>query len=204
VPDPDRDAYEAMVQKQRALNDQHHAEDYWATHPGLGESLIPVWGSAREAVADWKEGDYIGAVGNGALAVSDAVPGVAFTKIAGKGLIKGAVKLGGSHTWNATRKWMAKNGLKEAGLEGHHAIIPQGGWGKRVPDAIKNQPFNLTFLPKEAHRRIHTRFAGEPRFEVADRVTKGTPPWGRSLMSMLPQRPITAIDAAAERRREQR
>jgi hypothetical protein len=26
-------------------------------HPGFAESLIPVWGSGREAVADYQEGD---------------------------------------------------------------------------------------------------------------------------------------------------
>jgi hypothetical protein len=199
VPDPDRDAYEEMVRKQRTLNDKQHGQDYWSSHPGIGESLIPVWGSTREAIADLRDGDYIGAAGNAALAVTDVVPAGTFVKIAGKGIIKGAIKAGGSHTWNATRKWMTNKGLREIGLEGHHAIIPQGGWGKHVPDVIKNQPYNITFLPKETHRRIHTRFKGEPRFDFADRVTNGAPPWGRAAMGMLPQRPVTAVDAATER-----
>jgi hypothetical protein len=40
-------------------------------HPGFAESLIPVWGSGREAVADYQEGDYVGAALNGVLAASD-------------------------------------------------------------------------------------------------------------------------------------
>jgi len=57
-------------------------------HPGFAEGLVPVWGSGREALADLQEGDYWGAAGNGALAVSDVIPakavGTALAKTAGK------------------------------------------------------------------------------------------------------------------------
>ena len=42
--------------------------------PGFAESLIPIWGSGREALADLQQGDYLGGAFNGALAVSDVVP----------------------------------------------------------------------------------------------------------------------------------
>jgi hypothetical protein len=41
-----------------------HPSDY-VGHPGLWESLIPVWGSGREAIADYQDGDYAGAALNG-------------------------------------------------------------------------------------------------------------------------------------------
>jgi hypothetical protein len=61
------------------------------------------------------------------------------------------------------------------GLEGHHVFVPQGGWGKAVPDAIKNRRWNIKPLEKETHRRIHTSFAGKPRFNAAERVWHGAP-----------------------------
>jgi hypothetical protein len=201
VADPDREAYEVMLRKQRALNAKQHGEDFWSTHPGLGESLVPVWGSTREAVADWREGDYIGAAGNGVLAATDLVPGGLLVKTVGKGLKKGAWKMG-SHSWDATRKWMNNSGLGQAGLEKHHAVIPQGGWGKKVPESIKNQPWNITHLPRDAHRRIHTNFKGAPRFAPVERFTAGSPPWGKALMGVIPSRAATSADSLTESRRD--
>lgn len=197
VPDPDREAYDEMVRKQRALNAKQDA-DYWSSHPGLAESLIPVWGSAREAIADAHEGDVLGAVGNSLLAVTDLAPGAALVKTAGKGIVKGGLKMGGSHTWGASRKWMGRRGLIDKGMEAHHAIIPRGGPGKLVPDIIKNQPWNITALPRETHRRIHTKFNGQPRFAGAQRFATGTPTWGRSVIEFIPARVATATDASLE------
>jgi len=205
VPDPDAAAYEEMIWRQRALNARHDEpetskeDDYWSSHPGALESMVPVWGSAREAIADAKEGDVGGAVLNGVLAVTDLAPGAALLKTAGKGAIKGAAKWGGSHTWKATRSWMGRRGLIEKGMEGHHALIPNGGWGKKVPEVIKNQPWNITALPKEAHRRIHTRYGGQPRYGVVERTWVGTPTWGKATTGLIPSRMITGADAASER-----
>ncbi|HEY3696826.1 hypothetical protein [Phenylobacterium sp.] len=205
VPDPDAAAYEAMVRKQRALNSKHDAHealpkpDYWSTHPGLGESLIPVWGSAREAIADAKEGDIAGAAINGLLAASDLAPGAALVKTAGKGIIKGGMKLSGSNTWRATRRWMANRGMIEKGVHGHHAIIPRGGIGKAVPDKIKNQPWNITGLDAETHGRIHGSYNGSPQFSPWDRYWTGTPPWAKSAQKLALNRSITVTDSQTEK-----
>lgn len=204
VPDPDGPAYDAMVRRQRALNAKQQASTesdagYWGTHPGFVESLVPVWGSAREAVADANDGDVVGAVGNGLLAVSDLVPGGALVKTAGKGAIKGAAKLGGSSTWKATRSWMGRRGLIDKGMEGHHALIPNGGWGKNVPERIKNQPWNITALPKETHRRIHSKFGGQPRYPVLERTWIGTPTWGKAVVELSPGRVAMGAQSARER-----
>jgi hypothetical protein len=74
VPDPDGDAYDQMLRSQRKRS------SYWDSRPGLAESVVPVWGSAREAIADAREGDVLGAVVNTGLAASDLVPGAFIAK----------------------------------------------------------------------------------------------------------------------------
>lgn len=201
VPDPDKAEYDAMAKRQAAHNAKQEAE-WWRQHPGLGESLVPVWGSAREAVADAAEGDVAGAIFNGALAVSDLAPGAFAVKTVAKAGIKGAVKSGGSHTWGATRKWMGKNGLLEPGQHGHHGMIPRGGWGKIVPDSIKNQPWNITAMPTPVvHGRIHGPYAGLPQYGRVERYWRGTPDWAKTAHIWAPTGAATTIDSQSERRR---
>lgn len=118
-----------MAEKQRAYNAKRD-DEWWRQHPGVVESFVPFWGSAREAVADAYEGDVTGAIVNTGLAVSDLAPGGYAIKAGPKALIKA----GGSHTWGATRKWMGRTGIAEARQHVHHGIIPRGGISKYVPD----------------------------------------------------------------------
>lgn len=196
VPDPDGPAYTAMVKKQAAYNAKQE-EAWWRKHPGAVESFFPVWGSAREAVADAYEGDVRGAVVNAGLAISDLAPGGYAVKAGAKGLIKA----GGSHTWNATRKWMGKNGLAAPGQHVHHGIIPRGGVGKYVPDAIKNQPWNAAPMPSpEVHGRIHGGYKGQPQYGQLERYWRGTPDWAKRAHVWAPTGAVTAADSASERR----
>lgn len=76
VPDDLKGPYEDMSRKQNAKQEAAVARTQqrgidWSKHPGTAESLVPVWGSAREAIADYREGDMVGPVGNGALALTD-------------------------------------------------------------------------------------------------------------------------------------
>jgi hypothetical protein len=172
-----------MIAKQKAHNARQAAstataisaaeDDYWSSHPGLAESMVPVWGSAREAIADYREGDIVGAAVDGAMAVGD-LTGEGYVL---KSLGKGGLKVVGSHTWNATRKMMGKKGLLEAGEHGHHWAVPRNGWGKVAPDAIKNQPWNIKGRVPETHGRIHGPYAGKPQFNVIERYIEGTPTW---------------------------
>jgi len=167
-------------------------------HPGFAESMIPVWGSGREALADWHDGDYAGAAGNALLAASDLIPGATLAKVGVKAAARGAklgwkapvkkvlkeagrgvVKLDGSMTWNAVRKDLKDAGVKPFGWHGHHAIIPQNGWGRRIPDAIKNQPINIKVLSPSNHTRIHGPYKGKPQFDPVRRVWYGTPDWAK-------------------------
>ena len=141
-------------------------------HPGYWESWIPVWGTGREAIADYEEGKYGEAALNAALTGLDLFG----TGLLVKGLARGAgaaIKFG-SHTWPATRKWMGKQGLLEKGQHGHHWAIPRNDWGKPVPDAIKNQPWNIMGMPSPAfHNQLHNNF------NLAKRLWYGTPLWAK-------------------------
>lgn len=197
VPDEDAKGYAAMTKQQKLLNAKQEA-DYWSQHPSTLEAMVPVWGSAREAIADAREGDIVGAMGNGVLAVTDLAPG----GFAIKGVVKGGAKLAGSHTWKQTRKWMGEQGMLAPGQHGHHGIIPRGGWGKAVPDAVKNQPWNITAMQTpEIHGRIHGRYKGQPQFNIVQQYRYGTPNWAKAAHVWLPTRAITAADARQERKR---
>ena len=143
--------------------------------PGFAESLIPVWGSGRAAINDFQGGDYGWAAFNAAVAVSD----VFLVGAAAKGVAKGAVKLG-SHTWNATRKWYGQTRGLEAGTPVHHWLIERGSAiGRQVPDAIKNQPWNLMPMRSQAfHNQVHGW--GPDGFNAAGQLWYGTPGWAKA------------------------
>jgi hypothetical protein len=173
-------------------------------HPGFAESLIPVWGSGREAVADLQEGDNVGAAFNGALAASDLFIAGDIAKAvgrAGRYAIEGAIRLPASRqSWAAARGQMRKFKLLKAGHEGHHWLIPQNGWGKKVPEGIKNHPLNVKGLPKTTHRRVHTRFKGEPRYGLLGQYLHGTPTWWKVATGSAAGHPVAAIEAKSHRR----
>jgi hypothetical protein len=125
---------------------------------GKRQDLTPL---SRCAVALSQTGHYIWGSVNSVVALSD----VALVGYGVKALCRGAWKLG-SHTWGATRKWYGKTRELEANTPVHHWAVPQGGWGKQVPDIIKNQPWNLNPMPDWAtHANIHGYGPeGWPRF----------------------------------------
>jgi hypothetical protein len=141
--------------------------------------------------------NYLGAAVNGAIAVSDVVP----VKAATETLVKGGIKFGPA-VWR-TKPWEAKNGIKgvrqwmtdkgfaRPGQPVHHWAIPQGGWGKQVPDGFKNQLWNLRPLEDAAeHGRIHGRYTVDgvklPQFGPAERFWRGTPDWFKATQISAP------------------
>lgn len=158
-----------------AADAARRASNWGSRHPGTLESMVPIWGSGREAYADFEDGNYWEAAGNAAMAASD----VFLVKAIATGLLKGAVKAGGSHTWNATRKWMGKRGYLERGQQGHHWLVPQSGWGKRVPNKIKNQPWNIKGMESRAfHDGVHGK--GDYDFGLVARAWHGSPAWPKA------------------------
>lgn len=139
-----------------------------------GESFVPIWGSGRQAINDFYAGNYGWGTVNTVLAVSD----VFLVKTIATGIGKGAWKLG-SNSWRATRAWMAKTGRAEAGQQIHHWAIPQRRWGSLVPDAIKNQPWNL--LPTES-AAFHQSLHGWGTMSEAEILWHGTPGWFKALL----------------------
>lgn len=213
VPDPLDQSYAAMERRQRDYNARQQAElaarksktaDYWSSHPGTVESLVPVWGSAREAVADYRDGDRVGAAVNGVMAVTDLAGGTVLLK----GVAKGGLKLAGSHTWKQTSKWMRppRKGVKpgarpasdyplQSGQHGHHWLIPQNEWGKNVPDVIKNQLWNIKAMPsEEVHTRMRGASNGKPAFNAAQRFWYGTPAWWKGGVGTIPGHVASGIE----------
>jgi RHS repeat-associated protein len=97
--------------------------------PGLGESLIPIWGSGRSAINNFQNGNPWAGIGYSVLAISDVFLLKAIATSIGKGVIKLAAKEG---TQILTRAEMAAikgagsnfkilsgNVLKEAGIDAH-------------------------------------------------------------------------------------
>jgi hypothetical protein len=152
------------------------------------ESLVPVWGSAREAIADAYDGDIYGAVGNVLLAGADLAP----IGLAGKALkaakfsreaVEASTRMNKAraYEWKKVRGRLGKAEYLERGQHGHHWAIPQNQWGKDVPDRIKNHPLNIKPMPDpETHWRIEHRVEDLPRFNPAMRYWHGTPAWGKA------------------------
>lgn len=208
VPDAAGEAYDEMLRQERLKRDRAEAADGGRKssvgHPGFAESLIPVWGSGREAVADFQDGDYVGAAANGALAVSDVfLAGAAVkagAKIAGRAAAAAARGKPYSTTWNATQKRMKREGYLPKGQQGHHWLIPQNGWGKSVPEAIKNAHWNIKPLDRTTHGRVHHRVGDLPRYGLVERYLHGTPTTAKVLTGSAIGRPATAGKAQADRR----
>ncbi|WP_175361142.1 RHS repeat-associated core domain-containing protein [Bradyrhizobium sp. STM 3843] len=75
------------------------------------------------------------------------------------GLEKGAFRFKdfGSHTWDATRKWMNTEGIQllEDGQARHHWLFERNqGIGRIVPDWIKNQPWNTNPISKSLNSKL--------------------------------------------------
>lgn len=138
--------------------------------------IIPVIGSGWSAVDDFQNGRYLSGTINAALAVSDAfMVSSAWNSVRKLG-VSGLVKLGGSHTWNATRKYLLKEGFAEARVPLHHWLFHQGeGLGKYLPRWLVNQPWNLVSMKNELHIAYH---AG--RLSPVRAFMVGKPLWFRN------------------------
>jgi hypothetical protein len=210
VPDVEGEAYDEMLRNQRAkAGSEAPRKARSIGHPGFAESLIPVWGSGREAIADFQEGDYAGAALNGALAASDLFIAGSVAKGLAKGgvyMIKGPLgKSIAGQQWKAVRSDMGKMGLLDKYQHGHHAFIPQKA--TNVPAVIRNHPLNIKGMPtevrggrgySEVHGRIHGPYGGKPQFNAAERYWHGTPAWSKVGTAAAVGHPATAAKAKLE------
>jgi hypothetical protein len=89
----------------------------------------------------------------------------------------------------------------ESGQHGHHWLIPQNGWGKNVPDWIKNHPLNIKPMPDAVtHWRIHNGVGDLPRFNPAQRYWFGTPDWVKAATGSAAGHAVDAANARSDRR----
>ena len=170
-------------------------------HPGFAESLIPVWGSGREAVADFQDGDYLGAALNGGLAVSDLFLATAIEKAVAKGglyALKGAIgESAASQGWKNARKKMGELKMLDPYQHGHHWFIPQKGWGTDIPNWIKNHALNIKGMPSaEVHGRLTGSYKGKPQFGPLGQYWYGTPDWSKVATVSAAGHPAAAIESS--------
>lgn len=68
------------------------------------------------------------------------------------------------------------------GQELHHWLIPQGRWGRLVPNYIKNRPWNIRVLTQEAHAQvdIYRNVAGVTPLPIFARPFVAMPNWARA------------------------
>ena len=217
VPDSEGAQYDEMIRLERARRERAEAGQPVNSvgHPGFAESLIPVWGSGRESVADFQEGDYAGAALNGALAASDLFLAGSIAKgvakggvyVVGRAATKASTSTKGPYAWKEkVRPWMGKQGYLNKGQHGHHWAIPQNGWGKNVPEWIKNQPWNIKPMPEgpagaEMHGRLTGSYKGKPKFNAVERYVHGTPTWSKVGTGAAVGHPAGAAKAQSEQRR---
>ncbi|WHP66635.1 RHS repeat-associated core domain-containing protein [Vibrio harveyi] len=105
----------------------------------------------------------------------------------GGGFASGAFKLTkGSMKWsNAGRRYRRLHNVpgKKSGNphEVHHwAIERNSKIGKRVPDSIKNHPWNLKSIPESVHKRIHGNHPVLPKYDPVSAWWHGTPEWAKA------------------------
>jgi hypothetical protein len=196
VPDPDGDAYDEMIRQHKAhAGSPEHHPTHQATQPHLPASLLDkrvailtsILNEPRLARQELEHGHPVRAVVDAVAAAAD----IEFGRRAIFGALKGQVKIKGPHAWRTkpweegrgAREWMGDKGFVAKGQHAHHALIPNNGWGKHVPDWFKNQPANIKPM-KDAvtHTRIHSasRKAGLPRFNAVERYLHGTPTWWKA------------------------
>ena len=126
---------------------------------GLGEGLIPIYGSLREFDRATYNGEWGKASFHALMAISDVFLVRSLIGAVGKGCWKK-----GAHTWSATRKWYAKHYGVEKGAEIHHMYIPQEFIRKHSWVApIANQPWNLKVIRQTSDmsaRKFHLAIHG--------------------------------------------
>lgn len=104
------------------------------------------------------------------------------------------------------RPWMVEQGYLKKGQHVHHWAIPQNGWGKSVPERIKNQPWNIKPMPDgpagaEMHGRMTGPYKGKPQFNAVERYVHGTPTLSKVGTGAAVGHPAGAAKAQSDKRR---
>lgn len=143
--------------------------------PGKLEQFIPIWGSSRQAINDFQEGRDIWGTVNSAFAVIDVLSITSLARLFVAEAFRNA-------EWKAVRNAIGKAGAVESQQQIHHWVVPRNGWGKSVPNWVKNNPLNLVPMPVgESGAAIHTAIhTGGPIGWGARFIY--SPPWVKNLV----------------------
>jgi hypothetical protein len=117
----------------------------------------------------------IGAVGGGAA--SGYITGAFKHSISGKSWLKSSQK------WKNVSPRVRRAQQTPSGNQLHHWAIERNSFiGKRIPDVIKNHPWNLSSIHRGIHTRIHGRNlrANLPKYNAVQRWKHGTPSWAKT------------------------
>lgn len=180
VPDPDGKAYDEMIRRHRQMivsREAAHAPR--GPVDTIAADIAQALNGPREARREVEQGHVVRGMVDGVTAAAD----LQLARGVIRGVRRGQVKLSGSHSRKQTRKWLGQKGLAEKGQHAHHALIPNNGWGKAIPDVVKNQPWNYKMMETPLHHtRIHgaSRKFGLPQFNVLERYLHGTPTWWKA------------------------
>jgi hypothetical protein len=145
----------------------------------MAAGIAHVLSGPREARHEVEQGHLVRGIVHGATAAADLELGRSIVN----GVRRGAFKVSGPHDWKSVRKWMGQQGFAAKRQPVHHWAIPQRGWGKVVPDWIKNQPWNGRPMETTLHHiRTHGQSLkfGLPRFNALERYWHATPRWWKA------------------------
>jgi hypothetical protein len=152
-------------------------------------------------IADTQEGDTVGENLNAAATLLDLMDGgyvLDALRKGGRYAVTGAIGKGPTAAvWKNVRAKMGREGMLSFGQHGHHWLIPQNGWGKIVPDVVKNHPFNIVGMPsREVHGRIHGSFKDKAQYDALHRWWHGTPAGAKAATAGALTHPAGAAWAA--------
>lgn len=145
---------------------------------GMG-TAIPVFAPTLDAIADYRDGDYTGAVLNAALAAGDVLPWASAGKILNLGSRVGWRNLVHADlTFNRSKGLLRKGGYIKPGQEVHHTVAIGG---KHHTENWRNSLLLLKPMRKEDHKLLSGKWKGVPKYPLPVRFWFGTNHWQKNI-----------------------
>lgn len=145
--------------------------------PGFAESLIPIWGSGREAIHDFQTGHWGWGAVNTALAVTDVF------------LVKSLVTAGAKIVVKGVAEVAAKEGASVLSKEGAEVLARQTAEKEAAELASKEAAASAA--AQESTAKLADKAAGEAAVKVAGRVGYGMTDLSRAAIDFRKLEAIT-------------
>lgn len=176
------------------------AEDAMASVPPNleGMKLLPVIGPGMDLYNDVRHGRGGAALWDLGLGLVDALglKGVGgLAKLADSGALEGALTRPTQFTAKGVRRQFERAGAIGPGQELHHTQELRGF--PRNEANWKNNPLLMKPLDQAMHRRIHSGWAGQKRYDPIRRIWIGTQDWMKAVPAWLAAH---GLDVAAQPR----